>query len=62
MELKNYPVAVIAVYSPTDDAVAVEKDRFFNDLIRLLDSVSNRKEIFVIGDLMGRAADGLGLN
>ncbi|KAL3279942.1 hypothetical protein HHI36_017449 [Cryptolaemus montrouzieri] len=49
MELKNYPVVVVAVYGPNDDAPA-SSDKFYDELTRLLDRFSIRKEIFLMGE------------
>ncbi|KAL3285348.1 hypothetical protein HHI36_019456 [Cryptolaemus montrouzieri] len=54
MELEKYPVVVVAVYGPNDNASASEKDKFYNDWTRLLDCTSIRKEIFLMEDINGR--------
>ncbi|KAL3271811.1 hypothetical protein HHI36_022281 [Cryptolaemus montrouzieri] len=54
MELKKYPVVVMVVYGPNDDAPASEKDKFYDELTRLLDCISIQKEIFLKGDINGR--------
>ncbi|KAL3268502.1 hypothetical protein HHI36_007614 [Cryptolaemus montrouzieri] len=54
MELKNYPVVVVAVYGPNDDANVSEKDTLHDELTRLLDCINIRKENFSMGDINGR--------
>ncbi|KAL3270071.1 hypothetical protein HHI36_009129 [Cryptolaemus montrouzieri] len=54
MELRNNPVVVVAVYGPIDEAPASEKDKFYDELTRLLDCIIMRKEIFLMGDINGR--------
>lgn len=54
MELKNQPLVIIGVYGPNDDASREKKQEFYNELTRLLDKISNRKEIILLGDLNSR--------
>ncbi|KAL3284547.1 hypothetical protein HHI36_018704 [Cryptolaemus montrouzieri] len=54
MELKNYPVVVVAVYGPNDNAPASEKDKFYDELTRLLNCISIRKKIFLMGNINRR--------
>lgn len=54
MEIKNHPLVIIAAYGPSEDAKVEEKDGFFNVMTILLNSISNRKEIILMGDLNGK--------
>lgn len=54
MGIKNHPLVIIAAYGPNEDAKPEKKDEFFNTMTSLLNSISNRKEIILMGDLNGR--------
>ena len=53
MSIKGYQTVFVAIYSPTDNTRDEEKDQFYTTLTNLLDNVSKRKEIFLMGDING---------
>ena len=54
LDIMNNPVVIISAYAPNEDAADDKKDKFYDDLTRLLESTSNRKEIILTGDLNSR--------
>ena len=50
LELKGYDVVVIGVYAPSNDGTVDVNDEHDDKLSQLLDTVSNRKEVFTLGD------------
>jgi len=54
MECKGHPCVIIAAYGPNNDSVITEKEKFFQDLTDLLEQLTNRKEVLLLGDLNGR--------
>ncbi|KAF2890525.1 hypothetical protein ILUMI_15648 [Ignelater luminosus] len=54
MDLKGHLVTIIVAYDPNDDANVADKDEFNTDMTELLEKISNRKEIIMMGDLNAR--------
>ncbi|KAF2880808.1 hypothetical protein ILUMI_25365 [Ignelater luminosus] len=54
MDLNGHLVTIIVAYDPNDDANVADKDEFNTDMTELLEKISNRKEIIMIGDLNAR--------
>lgn len=50
MKINNYPLA----YGPNKDAGMDKRDEFYDDLTRVLNSISNGREILLMGDLNDR--------
>ena len=54
IEIKGHNLIIIAVYSPNDDASDDKKQDFYDELTTLLEKVTDRKEVIILGDLNGR--------
>ena len=53
LNLKGYEVVLIGIYAPTNDEPTAQKDEFWEKIAHVLDNISNRKEIILLGDFNG---------
>lgn len=53
LKIKRYQIVIVGVYAPANDEPVAIKDQHDEQLCHLLDSISNRKEILLLGDLNG---------
>jgi len=51
--IKGYEIVIIGVYAPSNDDAVEAKDDHDENLSHLLDTISNRKEILLLGDFNG---------
>ena len=54
LTLYGREIAILAVYGPTDDSSAAEKDYFMNTLQDEITKIKQNYEIIIAGDLNGR--------
>ncbi|KAF2892452.1 hypothetical protein ILUMI_13721 [Ignelater luminosus] len=54
MDLKGHLLSIIVAYAPNNDANMADKDAFCTEMTKLLEKISDRKEIMMIGDLNAR--------
>lgn len=59
MSLFAHEIEIIGIYAPTDNAAMDIKLSFYEDLTTVVDSISNRKEIILMGDFNGRTGSSI---
>ena len=54
LEIKGHEIVVVGVYAPNEDAISTVKEEFYKDVTKVLDQISNRKQVLMLGDFNGR--------
>ena len=53
-------IVLIGTYAPTDDSPQIIKEQYFEKFTELVESVSQKKELIIMGDLNSRVGKGTG--